>query len=171
MRDFATEMRALIDAETSAGPYVSRHIARDIVDKLETADPELLAGWLHEQAEQLVWGAINYRDRSRRAHARTTGPRSAFAEAAVRHDEGDPRAMTGWLGCRYVVAPEGTRKVLADLNRDELIYVARGYEKDSRSLAMEAAFFRALARKVKDGPVSEYFTEDQLLRLRESLLS
>lgn len=49
-RDFAAEMRAVIDAETSHGPYVSRQAAADIVEKLKANDPDLLGlvndgGW------------------------------------------------------------------------------------------------------------------------------
>src|SRR5882672_8876123 len=118
-RDYAAEMRALIDAETSHGPYVSRIIAREIVEKLEANDPDLLTGWLMEHAEQLIWGAINTRDRSARSSARTSGPRSAFADAAAEHEAGSTEALGHWLGCRYVVE-DGSRRVLAELTKADL---------------------------------------------------
>jgi len=49
-RDYAAEMRAVIDSETSHGPYVSRQAAADIVEKLRANDPHLLDGWLSQPA-------------------------------------------------------------------------------------------------------------------------
>ncbi len=167
-RDYAAEMRALIDAETGHGPYVSRVIAREIVEKLEANDPDLLTGWLNAQAEQLVWSAINLRDRSQRASARTTASRSAFASAAKDHETGDSTALGRFLGCRYVVE-DGTRRVLAELTKADLLFVAEGYESSARESAMEAAFFRAIAKKVRTGCVADHFDEAKLAELRRSL--
>lgn len=167
-REYAAEMRALIDAETSHGPYVSRQIAREIVEKLEANDPDLLTGWLMVHAERLIWGAINERDRSTRSQARATGSRSAFAAAASEHEAGDSKALGHWLGCRYAVE-DGSRRVLAELTKADLLFVAESYEDRARQNSFEAAFFKALAKKVRTGTVADHFTEDKLAELRASL--
>lgn len=71
-RDFAAEMRAVIDTATEGTPYVARVVAGEIVEKLRANDPDLLAGWLDAHAESLLWQAINDRDRSARAHAKAS---------------------------------------------------------------------------------------------------
>lgn len=182
-RDYAAEMRAVIDAETSHGPYVSRIIAREIVEKLEANDPELLTGWLTAQAEQLIWSAINERDRSRRSYARASESRSAFAEAAAEDeavrvaalesgttpDAAERAARLGrWLGCRFVVE-DGSRRALATLTRADLLFVAERYDDRSRRNSFEAAFMRALSKKVRNGTVADHLTEEQIAALRQSL--
>ncbi len=167
-RDFAAEMRALIDTETSHGPYVSRLIAREIVEKLEANDPDLLTGWLMVHAERLIWAAINERDRSSRSRARTSGPRSAFAAASDEHDAGDSTALGHWLDSRFVVE-DGSRRVLADLKKADLLFVAETYQNRAAQNSFEAAFFTALAKKVRTGTVADHFTEAKLAELRASL--
>ena len=167
-RDYAAEMRAIIDAETSHGPYISRVVAREIVEKLSTNDPELLNGWLLAQAEQLIWAAINTVDRSTRSRARATGSRSDFAAAAAEHGEGDSEKLSHWLVSRFVVA-DGTRRALATLTKDDLLFVAEKYEDRSKANAFEAVFMRTLARKVSDGTVADHFTEEQIIELRRHL--
>lgn len=169
-RDWQGEMRALIDAETSHGrPYVSRYIARDIVKKLTDDDPELLQGWLHAQAEQLIWAAINERDRAARAVARASASRAAeFAAASEDHDAGDSTALGRFLQARYVVG-DGTRRALGTLTQEDLLFVAGSYTDRARSNAFEAAFFRALARKVRSGTVADHFTEEQITVIRNSM--
>src|SRR6185369_7406169 len=147
-RDYAAEMRAVIDSDTNHGPYISRVIAREIVEKLEANDSDLLHGWLMAHAEQLIWGAINQRDRSVRGSARTTASRSAFAAAAEEHDEGDSSALGHWLGCRYVVDT---------------------YDNRAKANAFEAAFMRALSKKVGRGTVADHFDDEKIAALRRSL--
>ena len=161
-RNYAAEMRTVIDEETSTGPYVSRVAAREIVEKLTANDPDLLTGWLMAQAEQLLWAAINTRDRSRRSSARTSNSRSAFGAAAKKHDAGDSTALTGWL-------EDGTRRVLADLTKADLDFVAKGYERDAKATTFEATFMRALAKKVGKGTVADHFDEEKIAELRQSL--
>lgn len=167
-RDYAADMRILIDAETSHGPYVSRVIAREIVEKLQANDPELLNGWLMAHAEQLIWGAINQRDRSIRGSARTTAGRSAFASAAEEHDDGDSSALGHWLGCRYVVE-DGSRRALATLTKADLLFVAEAYDDRAKANSFEAAFMRALSKKVGRGTVADHFTDEKIAQLRASL--
>jgi hypothetical protein len=66
-RDYAAEMRAVIDAEAT-GTYVPGVIAAAIVEKLREVDADLLVGWLDFQAETFVRQAINNRDNSLLAH-------------------------------------------------------------------------------------------------------
>jgi hypothetical protein len=167
-RDYTAEMRAVIDAETGHGPYVSRVIAREIAEKLAANDPDLLHGWLFEHAERLIWAAINERDRSKRASARVTASRSVFAAALEANEAGDAEPLGRFLGCPYVVE-DGTRRVLAELSRADLNFVAQTYDDRARQNSFEAAFFRALAKKVRNGTVADHFTEEKIAELRRSL--
>lgn len=169
MRNYAAEMREFIDEQTAAaGTYVPRAIATRIVTKLRERNPELLRGWLDEQAEHFVWQAINDRDRSTRARARQARERSAFRDAAERYQNGEPSAMVRWLDVPYTLE-NGSRSRLADMTSDDLLYVANEYERQELENKMEKAFLRALARKVGDGKVVDHLDEDQIRAIRASL--
>lgn len=167
-RDFAVEMRAIIDAETSASGYMSRLVANDIVAKLEANDPELLDGWLRAHAETLIWAAINTRDRSLRTHARQTANAGRFAAAAEAAEDGDMEPLQGFLSVPYVVQ-DGSRKRLADLTKDDLLFVAARYDVRAKENALNAAFARALAKKVGKGVVSDHFDDNTLATMWTSL--
>lgn len=167
-RDFATEMRAVIDDATSGGPYIPPIAASEIVEKLRVNDPDLLDGWLHAQAERFVWQAINDRDRSRRAVTSHRAKGAAFGAAAERHNAGDSTGLRPFLDAPYSVS-DGTRKPLASLTKDDLLFVAERYQARSNENAMKATFMTALAKKVGKGVVADHFTEDQLSAMFESL--
>lgn len=167
-RNYVIEMRAIVDQEAT-GEYVSATIAAQIVEKLTLTDPDLLTGWLTAQAPALIRAAINERDRSRRTHARTAHPRSVFHDAAEQHEEGDSAPLAGLLQTHYVVDATDLRKPLGDMNADDLCFVSSDYYRRSQTLALESAFFAALARKVGSGTVADHFTEDQLHEMRRSL--
>lgn len=167
-RDAAAEMRAVIDAHTADGPYVPRVAATEIVGKLRANDPDLLAVWLDGQAEHFVWQAINDRDRSRRGRGAFVSRSTTFREVAGQHAAGDSSALRSFLAAPYTVA-DGTRRPLADLRRDDLLFVAEHYEGRARENGFKAAFMRALSKKVKTDTVGQHFTDEQLARIWDSL--
>lgn len=166
-RNYAAEMRAVIDAEAT-GTYVPAIVAADIAAKLRATNPELLAGWLDAQAETFIRQAINNRDNSQRTAARHSRPRSVFADDAEAAEAGEPERLAGWLGTRFTVE-DGSRKPLAELGHDELLFVADAYESRARENKLTAAFAKAIARKVKTGVVGDHFTDEQLTTMWSSL--
>lgn len=163
-RDYAADMRAVLEAETAATEPAPIVAAR-VVEKLRVTDPDLLGGWLDLNAVHAVRDAITHIDRSVRAHVRGTEGRGVFADAVKNG------TVAGWLSDRvkYVISPEGDRKPLRLMTHDELCFVANGYGDSAKAHLMEQAFFTALARKVKTGNVSDHFTEEQVQKLRESI--
>lgn len=167
-RNYAAEMRTLIDQETSHGPYVSAIIAERIVEKLTANDPDLLYGWLIGQAPQLIRHAINLRDASGRTHARMTASRSVFGQAVKQAQGGNMEPIGKFLDTRYVVE-DGSRVRLGDLREAQLLYVADGYKRRAEDALMQQAFLRALARKVGSDRVADHFDEEDLSRLWRSV--
>jgi hypothetical protein len=167
-RDVAAEMRAVVDAHTSGGPYVPRVAAEEVVEKLRANDPDLLAAWLDAQASHFVWQLINDRDRSLRGRGAYVSRSSVFREAAADHAAGDSTALRSFLAAPYTVS-DGSRRPLADLHRDDLIWVAERYEDRSRENGLKAAFMRAVAKKVKTGTVGQHFDDAQLTAMWNSL--
>jgi hypothetical protein len=105
-RNYVAELRALIDAETNHGAYVPRQVAEKLVAYLRETDPELLSGWLDDQAEHFIWQMINDRDRSRRAQGKERANRVAFAVAAGQYAEGDAAALGAFLDMPFPSRPE-----------------------------------------------------------------
>lgn len=168
VRNYVVEMRAVIDAETSHGPYISREVATRVVAKLRVTDSDLLDGWLQVQAEHFVWQQVNDRDRFTRAHARQTASRSVFGDAAKAHEQGDPLPLTTFLSMPFAV-PGGERKGLADMRADDLLFAAAEYRRRAADNAMTEAFLRAVAKKVGDGVVADYYDEETLAQMWRSL--
>lgn len=53
-RDYAADMRAIIEAETGTGPCDRVEVAESIVARLRRFDPDLLHGWLDTHAAEFV---------------------------------------------------------------------------------------------------------------------
>jgi hypothetical protein len=167
-RDYAAEMRAVIDAEAQ-GTYASPVVAQHIVDKLRATDADLLSGWLDAQAVQFVRHAINLRDCSTRGHNRTAVSRSVFRRAAEEFAEGNDEALTtNFLGEVYVV-DGGMRMPLAQMGRPERLFAADDYDGRARENAMRSAFLRAIDKKAGRRLTGEVFEEDKLAALWASL--
>jgi hypothetical protein len=167
-RNYATEMRATIDAETADGPYMSVVVAARIVEKLEATDPELLQGWLSTQAVQFVRMAINARDCSTRTHARATAGRSVFKEMADAAEAGDAEPLGSWLRTVFVLE-DGSRQRLAEMRAADLTFVADDYGRRAADALMQESFLRALAKKVGKRKVSDVYDEDKLAQLWQSI--
>lgn len=168
-RDYGADMRAVIDAETSEGPYVAAVVAAHIVEKLRATDADLLAGWLDVHAEALVREAITRIDRSTRASARHTAGGRRFAAAADAAEDGDTEQLVSFLDCAYVVDEEDSRKRLGEMTAADLRFVADSYDRRASENAMNATFMRALAKKVGKGRVSDHFTDEQVAEMWRSI--
>lgn len=164
-RDYAADMRAVIDAETGDQPYVSRLVANHIVTKLAATDADLLDGWLRAHAETLIWQAINDRDRSTRSKARATAGARRFAAAAESQDKVQ---LARFLDVPYVIE-DGSRVRLAELYAVDLLFVAQGYEQRATDNAMNAAFLRALAKKVGKDRVADHYDDAALAEMWRSV--
>jgi hypothetical protein len=168
-RNYASDMRAVIDAETGEGSYAAPIVAEHIVAKLRATDPELLNGWLQEQAVNFLRHAINLRDCSVRTHNRLTARRSVFREAREALENGDPEPMrSNFLGEMYLTE-DGTKVPLREMRKAELTYAADDFAARVRDNAMREAFLRALAKKVGKGKVSDHFDEDKLAAMWRSI--
>lgn len=170
IRDYAAEMRDIIDQRTQAVSYNAAEVADEIVQHLLHEDRELLYGWLEGHAAQTIRTAIAQRDASTRAYARTHAPKAAFAEAANAAKGGDPQPLRlGFLQAVYVCAADNTRKALKDMTAADVLYVADSYEGRAKQALLEAAFLRAVAKKIGAGRVADVFNNQQLAELRTKL--
>lgn len=166
-RNVVHEMRALIDRE-AAGTYTPAIVANRIVRTLRDSDPELLDSWLSMQAEQMVRQAINERDRSQRASARTASTRSVFADAARSADAGDPAPLHRWMDTHFSLS-SGIRTPLGEMTKEDLNDVSIQYKVRADSHAMMSAFLRGIANRISGGSVRDHFTDEELDRMWNSL--
>lgn len=161
-RNYAAEMRAVIDAETGEGAYFAPTVAEHIVSKLRATDPDLLRGWLDGQAVSFVRDAINQRDCSTRTHNRIAARRSVFRQAAEAAEAGDPEPLkTNFMGEVYVIE-DGSKVPLREMRKPELLFAADDFNRRANENALRAAFLTVLAKKVGNRKVSDVFDEDKL---------
>lgn len=168
-RDYLTEMARAVEASIPAGDYVASVVAAELVEQLRAQDPELLSGYLHLKAAVILADVVARRSNSMRQATRLGAPRKAFAEAARTFAaDGDPRALRPF-SAEYVVDDENTRRSVANMTASDCRFVAAKYEDASRISKLEAAFHRAVAKKIGSSAVGEVFTEAQYLEMYRSV--
>lgn len=102
-------------------------------------------------------GDVLRSERAVNAHARK---RTAFSDAVA---EGDMSVFAD----TFVVSEDLTRKRFGDMVRADCLFVAAQYESTSNAALMEAAFHRAVAKKLTGGrTVSDVFDESTISQLR-----
>jgi len=173
MRDYAVEMRELIDKETDKGPYEPGAVASEIVTLLQNTDPDLLDGYLRGHAVHIIRDAINRRDQSQRMVARRGATSARMREILGAIDAGDVQEIAQvrqrWLTATFTLS-DGMRHELRTMKRGDLLHVAEDYGRRAAENKMEETFFRALANKVQPGKtVGDMFDEHQIIALREGL--
>lgn len=169
-RDFIGEMEAFVRDQCGGGePYTATGMAQILIEKLRLDDKPLLDGWLAAQALDILRDYISTIDRSQRAHNRRMSRRIAFRDALKEHQGGDDDALTTWLKTSFVVDENQLRKPLGDMVRGDLTFIADQYERTIASAAFEEAWFRALAKRVGKACVRDVFTEEELVKMRNSI--
>lgn len=170
-RDFPQQMRMYVQAVINgqSGQFTHTGLAHEIVNWLREHDPELLRGWLDVQAADLLRQYIGTMTRSERSHQRVKAGRKAFGDAVDRHAAGDPTALTDFLSQPYLIDESNARLPLGKMNRNQLDFAANDYQRRADTNAFEAQFLRALGKKVGDGTVEDFFTEEKICKMRNSL--
>jgi hypothetical protein len=165
-RDYAADMMAAIERAIDDEPYVSRIVAAKVVETLRELDPDLLSGWLDEQAEHFVWEAIGDRRRSTKAHTQAHRKSKLFGELAATAEDGTNRIEDWWLDrSEWVVDTDQTTKKLGDMTKGETLFAADTYDARARGNLLKAAVLKKIAEKVGDGTVRDHWSEQQLAAL------
>lgn len=168
-RDYRVDLQAFIEARMPDSDYVQAVVAQKITAELREKDPDLLAGWLDLNAEQVLNQYIGTQERSQRARVRAGADASVFGEAADRHAAGDQTAMHPFQ-LRLVVTDDLLRRRVGDMTKADHLFVAEKYEETSNSALMESAFHRAISKKIPNGKTtSDVLSEEQYLRIRKSI--
>lgn len=169
--DLARSIRAIVDEELerAGGTYVAGLIAQKVVGRLREQDPELLNKFLDLQAVPIITRMVGDISRATKTHARHNSNREQFARALERHEAGQTRALSSWLDTVYVVTTDEQRKRLRDMDKQDLEYAINDYTDRARVNAAQAAFLKALAKKIGAKTVGQVYTDQELSRMWNSL--
>jgi hypothetical protein len=163
---YRTEFAEYVAKRLPKGDWAAPVVAAKIVTELRRKRPDLLAGWLDANAEQFITSHISTQDRIARQHRASDAPRSAFRAAADKFEAGDSTAFD----LRFVINANNLRRRVGDMSKSDHLYVAGEHDKRSASALFEAAFHRAIAKRIPNGKTtSDVLTEDEYLRLRDSI--
>jgi hypothetical protein len=170
-QDLARDIRAIVDDELNkAGDvYVAGVIAGRVVARLREDDPELLTKFLDQHAIAIITRMVADISRAQKVYARHNSNRQLFGEALKRQEAGQPRALSSWLDTQYVVTTNQQRKRLRDMGQEDLDYAIRDYTERARVNTLQAAFLRALAKRVGARTVGETFSDEELMTMWNSL--
>ncbi len=168
-RDFSAEFDAYIAASLPETDYVAAVVAGEVVDKLRVNDPELLAGWLDMRAAVVVTDFIGSQQRSQRASASRGRGAAEFADAADRFKDGDSSALAPF-STLLVVTEENLRRRIGDMSKADHLFVAEQHVKRSEAALFEAAFHRAIAKRIPAGKTTrDVLSEEDYLKMRDSI--
>lgn len=168
-RDYRADFQAFVDQRMPSGDYVLPVFAAELVAELRKAEPALLRGWLDANAAQFVTQVLGDQARSERGRRASDAPRSAFADAADRFAGGDEDALKAF-DLHFVVSDDMLRRRLGDMTKADHLFVAGEHVKRSNAALFEAAFHKAVAKRIPDGKTTQdVLTEDEYLRLRSSI--
>lgn len=168
-RDYIAEMSRAVEDAIPEGDYVASVVAAELVEHLREQDPELLSGYLHLKAAVILADVVARRSNSKRQAARSGAPRRAFAEAASSFaTDGDVKVLSPFA-VEYVVDESNTRRAVANMTADDCRFVAAKYEDAARISKLEAAFHRAVGKKIGSKVIGEVFTEGQYLEMYRSV--
>lgn len=170
-RDLAREVRAVVDDELdqAGDTYVAGLIAQKVIARLRREDPELLTKFLDQHAVSIVTRMVGDISRSQKTHARANSGREQFRRAIERQEAGEPRALAAWLDTMYVVTTDEQRKRLRDMDKQDLEYAISDYTNRARVNSMQAAFLRALAKRVGARTVGEMYSDRELSTMWNSV--
>ena len=169
-RDYRQAMNDLLALKTPDSEYVPAVVAAELVDYLTEHDPDLLDGWLREMATALLTDVIGVKARAARARSQRHASASAFAEAAARFDATGDAEPLSVFRVTCVVSEDNLRRAIGDMTRDDHLYVAESYASSAATAAMEAAFHKAIAKRLTGGKrTSDVMDEATYLRIRESI--
>lgn len=168
-RDYIAEMAAAIEDATPESDYVAAKVASELVDRLRAEDPDLLSGYLHLKAAVILADVVARRSNSKRQSARVMAPRKAFAEAARSFGTDKEAAVLSPFAFEYVIDGENTRRTVANMTATDCRFVAEQYERTAREAKLEAAFHRAVGKKIGAQRVGDVFTEEQYLAMYQSV--
>lgn len=162
--DFNSAIREWIDNQD--GPFAVPLEAQRFAEHLRHTAPDVLEAWLTEHAAAFVAEAMGSIIRSRRAVAQRRHAATTFGEHAERFEAGDDEALNEldqWF------AVEGTHKRFGQMVWTDIDCAASQYDALSASNAFEAAYLRAVQKRLpKNGSktVGDVFTAQQLRSLR-----
>lgn len=127
--------------------------------------PRLLAVWLDERADTITSQFIGSRIRSERAKAQGRVGARSFAEWAERFRSGEEVSI---LEVRFVIDTDNTRRELRNMTRADLAYVIQKYDQSAAQAQYEAAYLRAVQRRLRNNTVTvgEVLTDEDIARLR-----
>lgn len=167
IRDYAAEMRELFEKfRGGSGSYNAVTASHEIEEYLLREDRELYFGWLEAHGVSTIRAALVAVDAATRQHARVTTA-SVFAAAAAQAEAGDSSALRqGFLQAIYTIDTDNNRKALKDMTAADVLFVAESYEDRAKASLFEAAFFKAIAKKIGKGRVADVYNNVQLSELR-----
>lgn len=159
--DLSAEIDAWLEGKTE---YVPEIESEELYEHLLQTAKRELAACLLQRAPMIIADEMR-RGRTRaRSAARRSGPARAFAEDTA---EGPP-TVDLWL-VPFRVDADNRQKVLGEMVGADHMFVADQYTQSALSAEVEAAFHRAVAKKVGMQKTSDVFDPDTYTALRDSL--
>lgn len=147
---------------TIEGDYVASVEANRFLQMMRAEHPEELDEWLEANAATFIARSLSRMERRAREVTRA----HAFAAAV---DSGDEQRLSLFRQT-FVIDDSNTRRPMGDMRGADCSFVADAYERSGLTDLAIASFWRALAAKAGDKPVSSVISEADCERLLGSFM-
>lgn len=145
--------------------------AQKFVAAMREQHPTEFTAWLQDRAEWLVLNLMRTNEmlKARNAGAGSNSRRSFANYAAAIESGKEPNQPA--LAVTYRVNLENMRRTLADMTAVDLKFASEQRESQANSLKLEAAFLRAIAKRLPDDTtkVGDVLDEHQVYEIRKKL--
>jgi hypothetical protein len=152
--------------ESLDGDFVTAIEASRFVALMEAEHPAELSEWMRANAVQAAAIELGNRDRKERTRALRFASERAFAQSAERFQESGALPV---LAVRFVVDESETRRTLAEMTREDCLFAAEGFARQSRRAAMTEAFLRECGKRAGRKTVGDAVDEATVERLWRNL--
>src|SRR3954468_10136646 len=137
--------------------------AAKFLEQMKEKYPDDLTEWTDAHALGVITHSLRKLLQGDRQRAR--GKRGQFRDATDQFDPGDPESVSVFAQ-RFVIDHDNMWRPLGEMTGKDHLFVAEQYTKTGRRALMEAAFHRAIAKRVGDKRTDEVFSADELTELR-----
>lgn len=151
------------------GDVVPAVAARELSRELLRTDPELLTGWLDNNADVFIAEAISKALRSARARARAQARPRAFKKATEEFEKTGDSSVFSVFDVRLCIDDNNTQRRIGDMTGNDHMFVANRHYTDSRRAKLLGDFHRSLADRLGDQRVSDVYTEEQFADMYRSI--
>lgn len=151
------------------GDFIPAEEANKFVKSMKSRHKREFTEWVEANAVRFVTDRLSEMLRGERRTAVSRAGARAFSGAAQAASQGDPVPIAAFAVV-YEVNADHTRRAVGDMTGPDHRYVAEGYTRTGNRALLLAECHRVVAKRVKLRRTADVLSEEQYVRVFDSIL-